>query len=800
MYKLFVIAKNNIKKQKSDMITFFILTLLASFLIFDCISAITGISKILDKKFDEINGAHVMLFTNDTVAEKNAGRKVFEENEKIIDYEVTPYMTMVADYRKKGDRSFNSFNFYVEAYDNEKRIMDITKPVTYLPRDGILLPYNMSTSYAVGDIIQLRLDEDIYDFRVAGFLEDPYFCSTMNISIYFIYMNPDMMDELYDEHKGGFVGKGYINKGIIDENRGYLTTELEAELEDAYKDEMAKYPLEDKQGAGYLIINWDLMKQGSAMLPVMVIAIILIFAVLIMIIAIVIISFSIKNFIRRNMKNTGIMEACGYTVAELRLALTIQITSVAFIGSITGIILGLLTYKGFGNIISVVFGMTWNQPADAATAVVTIIFVTALIAVVAAFVSRVYKKVTVLDALRGGINTHNYKKNLFTFEKTPLPVPVVMALKDTFGGIRRNLLMVFIVSILAISTLVGFCMYENFGTDTKKIMDIMSVEVGDAYASDKSGKVDYEVFIRELESVPSVKCALADSGYSFQVINGNLKQMVSTTAYDDTSKLQAVNMVEGRLPETDNELTVTSGVAKDLNLKVGDVVQVKKDDDETDFIVVGINQSIQNAGRTMIMTLDGVKKLSNNGKVYPSFYVYAKEGVTFSQLQKDIYDYMDEVGYDVEVIDMQGFIDGTVGSVVTAMQALCIIIVFITTFIVIFIESLVIRAKISKEWHGMGVSKALGQTSKGLIIQIMLSNMPAIATGTVIGVLVSKTISKELICTIFSYFELSNLVINLSPVWMVITFIGILAIAIGTAAIEGLKVKKLNPVEMITEE
>ena len=103
---------------------------------------------------------------------------------------------------------------------------------------------------------------------------------------------------------------------------------------------MAKYPLEDKQGAGYLIINWDLMKQGSAMLPVMVIAIILIFAVLIMIIAIVIISFSIKNFIRRNMKNTGIMEACGYTVAELRLALTIQITSVAFIGSITGIILG----------------------------------------------------------------------------------------------------------------------------------------------------------------------------------------------------------------------------------------------------------------------------------------------------------------------------------------------------------------------------------------------------------------------------------------------------------------------------
>ena len=40
MYKLFFIARNNMKKQKGDMITFFILTLFAAFLIFDAASAI----------------------------------------------------------------------------------------------------------------------------------------------------------------------------------------------------------------------------------------------------------------------------------------------------------------------------------------------------------------------------------------------------------------------------------------------------------------------------------------------------------------------------------------------------------------------------------------------------------------------------------------------------------------------------------------------------------------------------------------------------------------------------------------
>ena len=57
MYKLFFIARNNIKKQKGDMITFFILTLFAAFLIFDAASAILGTRNVLDDSFAAHNGA-----------------------------------------------------------------------------------------------------------------------------------------------------------------------------------------------------------------------------------------------------------------------------------------------------------------------------------------------------------------------------------------------------------------------------------------------------------------------------------------------------------------------------------------------------------------------------------------------------------------------------------------------------------------------------------------------------------------------------------------------------------------------
>ena len=799
MYRLFVIAKNNMKKQKGDMITFLLLTFLAALMIFDCISAMTGIGSVLDEKFKEVNGADVMLYTPDNTAARRISEKAFEENEHIAEYEVTPQLDMIAKFRKKGERDFNAYSFFVEAFDEEKRLMNIERPKRNLLPSEVLLPYNMKGTFSVGDVIQLKLDDDVYDFTVAGYLEDPYFCATINISVYCICLDRDVMEELADGHPN-LVIRQNIFKGRLsaaDRKAGYPTTELEREIEDRYKDERAKY---DGEGSfGYLLINWDMMKDGSSFLPLIIIALILVFAVLILAIAIVIISFSINNFIRKNMKNTGILEACGYTVSELRWALTLQIAIVATIGSILGVTAGILTFDYFGNIISLVLGLSWNQPADQLTAAGTVLGIVLLIVLVARAVSRAYKKVSVLDALRGGINTHNFRKNFFPFETSPFPIPLVLALKDTFGGLGRNLLMVFIVALLAVSTLVGFGMYENFGTDPKTIMDIMSVEVGTAMVEDNSHSLDYKELgdaMRQLDSVDSV---LAISNYSPTVVKGDREMNVSTSAYDDVNNTRATKVVEGRIPESDNEVMVSTGIAKDLNIRVGDVITLKYSENEADYMVVGINQALQNMGRTMIITMDGIRKIFP-GEPHPGFYVYAKDHISYRTLERQLLEMVDEEGYDLTVTDMQGFISGTVDSVVMATRMLCIVIVFITCFVVIFVEALVIRAKISKEWHNMGVSKALGQTTRELVTQIMLSNLPAIACGTLIGVLLSQELGKKAISAAFSLFEMNDIAFRISPVWMILTVTGILLIAVLTAGFEGLKVKRLIPVEMITED
>jgi len=118
----------------------------------------------------------------------------------------------------------------------------------------------------------------------------------------------------------------------------------------------------------------------------------------------------------------------------------------------------------------------------------------------------------------------------------------------------------------------------------------------------------------------------------------------------------------------------------------------------------------------------------------------------------------------------------------------------------VFVESLVVRAKITREWKGMGISKALGMTSGGLISQIALSNIPAILIGCIIGGMFSRLAGSGLIGMMTAFAGVKKIEFSIGLHWILVTALGIILVAIFTSAVAGLKVKKLIPVEMITEE
>ncbi|MCR5700741.1 MAG: ABC transporter permease [Lachnospiraceae bacterium] len=816
MYKLFFIAKNNMKKQKGDMITFFILTFISALLIFNCASALGGMGKVMDDRFAGMNGAHQLLFVGNSDEEKECADKAFEENEHIVDYEATPCLQLYAEYRNKKDSEWKQYEFFSESFEHEKRIMKVLNidPSKYSD-DDIFVPFFLKGNFAIGDTLQMKINDKVYDFNVAGYSEDPYFASSMNITVYYVYISQKMTDKLLDEQPDK-VTDSLVYKGRIDESElapttsnvieyiysfnaktdYYTTVELEQEITDSYKKYITPYSEKnpEKSYLSFLAVNWQMMRGGAQFIPMIAMAIILIFAVLILTIAVIIMSFSIKNFIQRNMKNTGILEASGYTIKELRAALSVQIVLVAFIGAIFGVVVALFTSKQFGEVVSMILGITWNQPSNYAAGVVTVIVLTVLILAVTRLVSRVYKKITVLDALRGGINAHNFKKNHFAFEKTPLPIPFVLSLKETFGEVSKNLVLTLIVMILAISTLLGFGMMENFGSDPDSLMKIMGFEGGTI------GVYGDESIEDELEKMDGVANVLAQTGFEPSVSRGDTTKNVYTYVIKDMKKRMNTVMIDGRYAKHDNEIMVTPGVADDFDVEIGDVLTITVGNKTEDYIITGIDQRMERMGRDISMTFDGAKKLL---PALPSiqYMITAKDGVTFDDLNSRVKKLEKDGKIETEdIIDIEKNLGGTLATVNMAMKMMCLIITIITVLVVIFVEALVIRAKIVREWRTYGISKALGMTSLQIIAHIMMSNVPGIIAGTILGAILAQPAGSKVCIASFSIFGIKQVAFTISPIWDIITIIGILTVAIITAGLFGLKTRGLQPVNMITEE
>ena len=802
MYGLYMMAKNNMKKQKGDMFTFFILTFIAALLIFDSISVLLGIGKVVEDRFRAVNGAHVMIYNRDTEAENDCAERAFREDPRFVDFERTPEIQFMTDYRKKGDKDFSVYSFFVESVTQEKRIMKVEVPEREYQKNDILLPYNQKANFAIGDVLQLKFGDDVYDFNVVGYLEDPYFCCTINITAFYVGMSQEMMDELLKNHPMD-IAKGYANKGIADESifaGGYTTADLENDVAGRYKEYLSEYSAKDPDTriSSFMTLNWYLMRGGSQFVPMIVSAIILLFAILILVIALVIISFSIKNFIQRNMKNTGILEASGYTVRELRTSLLLQILLVATVGAVVGVGVAIFTFGMFGDVISAVLGLCWNQPVNAWAAALTIFGLLFVIGLVGLLISRTYKKISVLEALRGGINTHNFKKNFFAFDKTPLPISVVLSLKDAFSGIGRNLIMVLISMILVVSTLVGFGLVETFAKNADGLMKLMAYEMCTDMVTASNGTKDIS---EDLRGLPGVENVLVNIGFEPTIIAGNKKSVYYAYAVDDLNNTTYTNLLEGRYPEKDNEILVTLGVAKDMGINVGDVVELEFAGKTAEFVITGINQRMERMGRSIYARIDGARKIMLGNVIHAyQYYVTARDGMTYEELRDEIARYGEEKGLELQHSDIHAMIESTIASVVIALKIVCIAITLITIIIVIFVESLVIRAKIAREWRSMGISKAIGQTSGGLIMQIMLSNIPAILTGAVIGGIFSSFLGGGLIKVVFSLFAVKKVVFNVPAIYGLLTVVGIVVVAILTSAMAGLKVRSLKPVTMITEE
>lgn len=121
------------------------------------------------------------------------------------------------------------------------------------------------------------------------------------------------------------------------------------------------------------------------------------------------------------------------------------------------------------------------------------VFMIVFIAIVSAFASLKIRKITVLNALRDGINTHNFKKNHLAMEKTPLPLNLTIGLKGIMSSFKQNVSIAFIICLLSFFVAFSFVTVENFDGESNAIWTFIGMERGHIQYSYKDDSIKDEI-------------------------------------------------------------------------------------------------------------------------------------------------------------------------------------------------------------------------------------------------------------------------------------------------------------------
>lgn len=781
MYRMFFIAKNNLKKKKSDVVVLTCLVTLATMLIYISMTVLSNTDNVIEKAYLKYNTADYIYFAMDTSHEKY--EKLFTSQEEVTEFESSFCLVNVdGKYRGGKETEKETYIFFIGAIEEERNICKVpTEEMAEKKKNSIILPYylEVTKSYEIGDPFYLTIADKEYEFEIMGFSEDPMFSTPTNIGVYRIYLTQEYMDEM-------------MKTGDLDFYQGYeFKMKLNGSSDELEKKYLSLLSSELGNQSENLGLSWESMRNGVSLMSNIGMGIILVFAVLLIAIAMIIIRFSVRNFIEENLRNIGILQASGYTAKELVMSSMLEMLLITLIGEGLGIFFGYACGGFIGNMESLMMGLKWNQGFDlkcAGIAITGILFITMCITFLSA---KIYGKISVLEALRGGIHTHNFKKNPLPLEKTSIPLSFVLGEKSILREKVKSLSILSIVIILSMASCMGFFLYHNFVADNKALLKLTGIEISDVLLQGKN----LDEMGREIQTWDEVDQVKYYKFTTLSIEKGEKRTTISCDVWKEPDILENEIMLEGRMPKYENEIVITAKVSEMLDVELGDVVYVTGTGERLDYIVVGIDQKINNLGIKALLNFEGEERLNGDSDVL-YLYVEGKEGYGYKELnEKILSSYPNTSG-----IDHRKTAESSMESISMAMKMICIVFVAITIIVVFLVVMLLIKSKVIREWKHYGLYKAIGFTTKQLILQTVMSNLPIMFLGAAVGGILSIFAMNPICSVCLSICGIKKSELTVWPLGILITIVGITLLALLVAVMYSYKVRKVEPVKMLAEE
>ena len=788
MYSLFFIAKNNLKKHKGEVAILFTLIFLAATLLFSSLSLLLSGPNTIKECKDTYHTADLLVFESQPIIVSpgnSASRsQTFRDTIAAIPgtklCESVPIIEWPADFyygnQTKDDSS--SFEFFIQDSSKPSYLNSYPEEFINLKDDEIVLPYHLSSKIKKGDSFHLTANGMSFDFTVKGYLENMYFATTMNISGYLTLVSPNVFQKISENVDPTLVGS-FV----------YCSVEDGVDLSDYEMAVKRAFP-----NSAPTSVSIDVMEMGTMVVSGMASAIILLFTIVLVGLAVIIMHFSIKNFIEMNIQNIGLLQANGYTAKALRWSCIMEEMLICGVATILAVIVGIVLSPSLSSLQGMLMGLSGFSGICIPALLSTLIGIPLLVFLGTLIASRSYKKLTVLEALRSGISNHNFKKNHFALDKSSMPLSLALSGKNIFGRPKKSIFIILIIALLTFTSCLGFTLFENFAMDQTNMLKLVGFEVSEVQIVANGD----EKILNELKNDPKVDRVLTSSTLSsIEFTHMDEVRSIGVDTFGDLSNLEYEYLLEGHLPENENEIVLTAVEADYLNAKIGDVVDVKTTDNSgtVPFTICGIDQKINNMGNKALVSEEGVKRIKPDYK-FGSIMIYLKDKSQAKDYMKELQERYPQ--NNAMLVD--DLIGSTITTLTSTMVAICAIFVTLTCFVVILTEILLTRSQIIRERSELGVSKAIGYTSGELIRRMIMSNLPLVVIGVLGGIFLHLLLADRFMLVGLNLFGIKQTNLSTNPLWFLLTLVIIVSCAIITSFLNSRSISKLEPVRILKEE
>ena len=793
------LIKSNFKNDFSHMITFFLIMVLAVFMLHTGLAILIGYADLHNQKKEEYNFADLMVHSvlkpedNQAIEEIIRNSDYIESYEKSYPiyktfektkagaeedsknmYDTSSYGLLVLPYGEWGDMEAPHF---VELSDEE---YENPIYISYL--------YNANLLKAkLGDSVDMKVGDKYYTFQVAGFFES-LISSEMGVN----YVSPSLYNEwkteLYNENM-----KTNKEADIELEEPLYTRTLFYMKLKDGVNPTEASGLLtksfSEREILAYAM-SVDNTINDFTYMQNMIAAMIAAFALVITIISMIIIYFRISNSIEQNIVNIGALKALGYTSRQIRLSMILEFAITTMFAIVTGVFASYMVIPVFEVKIRSFSGVAWNHPFDPASFAITCIIILGTVMLVSAISTRMISKLDPVIALRFGINTHSFKKNHAPIDKTAGPLTWIMALKSVLGNTKQNIILFVVMFSIGIVTTFSVFLTYNCVADPShlyRMLNLVAADVDFVFEDEDNQAVEIAKLPEVEEAFWTDSVEMTVDGYS-----------IFATITDDWSDISEVNIYEGRSPKYDNEAAIGGNLADTLNVGIGDEIKVAYGQKEYKYIVTGLEQSSGNYGMDISLTTEGAEHLEyKTSKKSIGVNVNNHSLASSIKLVEDVQDmYGEKISGYGNAIETLTNGEQPVVAIAAAMVAAM---VAVSLVVIILSLNLLVKTMIIKKQKEIGIKKALGFSSDQLRTELVLSMLPQISVGAVVGSIVGCNISNQILATMLSTMGImrSNMEVF---AWMAVVAV-IFAVVVSFALIWLMsgRIKHISAYSLITE-